>query len=184
LAEAGLVPEAFEQELTKTIPGGPEGLVIRARFDRVLTGNSARVVSDYKTGRHLASRIGSSAMLSGSALQVPIYALIANASVELLGVGRDNEPEVVVFEDFKNREQRDGVLETLRVAATLAVAGRFPIRPDDHCRNCDYRSACRRGHPPTEFREDHAEDVRDARDCWAKSVKTPSLAAVRGESRR
>ena len=158
------------------------GLAVRARFDRVLTGGSVKVVSDYKTGRNLAARIGVSAMLSGRELQVPIYALMANASVELLGVGRANEPEVVTFDGFKKPEHRDGVLETLRVAAALAAAGRFPIRPAEHCRTCDFRPACRKGHPPTEFRESLAEEDRDARDCWSKSTKAPTLAAVRAGS--
>lgn len=182
LAESGLTPVAFEQTMTAPIPGGPPGLPVTARFDRVLELASARVVSDYKTGRRLASRVTASAMLSGKALQVPIYAMIARASVELLGVGRDNEPEVARFDDFKKPEHREGVLETLRVAASLAMAGRFPIRPDDDCRTCDYRPACRRGHPPTEFREGRAEDVRDARDCWRKSAGSPTLAALRREA--
>jgi hypothetical protein len=120
-------------------------------------------------------------MLSGEALQVPIYALIANAPVELLGVGVDHDPvdDVVLFKDFKSGEQRDGVLETLRVAVALAQSGRFPIHPGDHCDWCDFRSACRRGHPPTEDRELHAADIRDARDCWSKSAKAPTMAAVR-----
>ena len=182
LAAAGFVPVAFERTVTKSIPGGPAGVAIDARFDRVLESGDTTVVSDYKTGRKLASRIASTAMLSGKALQVPIYAMIAGAAVELLGVGRDNEPEYVVFKEFKKPGYREGVLETLRVAFALAQAGRFPIRPDDHCKTCDFRSACRTGHPPTEFRNDRAVDIRDARDCWSKSGKAPTLAAVRGGS--
>lgn len=182
LATAGLVPVAFEQQVTKSIPGGPANVAIDARFDRVLESGDTTVVSDYKTGRNLASRMASSEMLSGKALQVPIYAMIAGAAVELLGVGRDNEPEVEIFKEFKKPEYREGVVETLRVAAALAQAGRFPIRPGEHCERCDFRSACRKGHPPTEFRNDRAGDIRDARDCWSKSGKAPTLAAVRGGS--
>jgi hypothetical protein len=108
--------------------------------------------------------------------------MVANAAVELLGVGCDNEPEYELFTGFKKPEHQEGVLETLRVAAALAHAGRFPIRPGDHCNNCDFRPACRKGHPPTEFRNDRAADVRDARDCWSKSGKAPTLAAVRAET--
>jgi hypothetical protein len=121
-------------------------------------------------------------MLSGAALQVPIYALISGSPVELLGVGPRHEAEFARFDRFKAGAERDGVLETLRVVASLAGLGRFPIHPGDHCGWCDYRSACRHGHPPTISREQHAEDVRDVRDCWSKTAKAPSIAAVRGET--
>ena len=190
MAQAGLVPEALEQDVERAIAGGPPGVVVRARFDRVLRGPENGVVGDYKTGRNLAERVKPGAMLSGSALQVPIYALISGLPVELLGVGpghdhgEDSEADADVarFDRFKSAEERDGVLETLRVAASLAAAGRFPIHRGGHCDWCDYRSACRRGHPPTEFREERSADVRDARDCWRKTAKLPTLAAVRGEA--
>jgi RecB family exonuclease len=181
LEDEGLVPETLEHDDTGTIPGGPPGLSIRARFDRVSRGASSAVVADYKTGGDLAARVKPAAMLSGAALQVPIYALLSGSPVELLGVGPGHDPgsDVARFDGFKSDDQRLGVLETLRVLTGLAEAGRFPIRPGDHCAWCDYRSACRHGHPPTVFRESHARDVADARDCWSKTAKAPSLAAVR-----
>jgi RecB family exonuclease len=184
LANDELVPEALELENQGPIPGGPERLIVSARFDRVLRGADGRIVSDYKTGRNLKDRVHVGAMLSGRELQVPIYALTSGLPVELLGVGADPDIDVVRFESFKSDEQRIGFLETLRAVAALTDAGRFPIRPGSHCDGCDYRSACRRGHPPTEYREGHAADVRDARDCWSKTGKLPSLAAVRVEMER
>jgi RecB family exonuclease len=183
IAGLGLVPESLEHGVSKAIPGGPPGLVIRARFDRVLRGESSAVVSDYKTGGELSARVTPGAMLSGGALQVPIYALLSGAPVELLGVGPKHDPDTdfVQFDGFKSDEQREGVLETLRVLAALADSGRFPIHPGDHCAWCDYRSACRHGHPPTLFREGHTADVKDARACWSKTAKAPSIAAVRRE---
>jgi hypothetical protein len=183
MATEGLVPETFEHDVARSIQGGPPGLVVRARFDRVLRGDAAAVVSDYKTGGDLAARVKPGAMLSGSALQVPIYALLSGSAVELLGVGRNHDPEVDVarFDGFKSDEQRDGVVETLRVMVALAEAGRFPLHPGDHCAWCDYRSACRHGHPPTTFREGQAPDIRDALDCWSKTAKTPTIAAIRSE---
>ena len=184
LAGLGLVPEWLEHGVSKTIPGGPRGLVIRARFDRVLRGESSAVVSDYKTGGDVSARVKPGAMLSGGALQVPIYALLSGSPVELLGVGLKHDPDAdfVRFDGFKSVEQREGVLETLRVLAALADAGRFPIHPGDHCDWCDFRSACRHGHPPTTFREGHAVDVKDARDCWSKTARAPSLDAIRREN--
>jgi len=179
----GLVPESLEHGASAALQGGPRGLVIRARFDRVLRGDAFAVVSDYKTGGELSARVKPGAMLSGGALQVPIYALLSGSSVELLGVGPKHDPDTdfVRFDGFKSDDQREGFLETLRVLIALADAGRFPIHPDDHCDWCDYRSACRHGHPPTLFREGHAADVKDARDCWSKTAKAPTLAAVRRE---
>jgi RecB family exonuclease len=184
MVKEGLVPEALEHKIERALPGGPPALIVRARFDRLLAGPSGAVVSDYKTGGDLTARVKSSAMLSGGALQVPIYALISGLPVELLGIGPQHDPDVDVFrfQDFKSDEERNGVLETLRVVASLADAGRFPLHPGDHCTWCDYRSACRHGHPPTTYREDHAADIRDARDCWGKTGKLPSLAAVREET--
>ena len=179
----GLVPEQFEHEVFRVIPGGPPGVVIRARFDRVLGGPEGSIVSDYKTGGKMKDRVKPGAMLSGSELQAPIYALLSDGPVELLGTGLAHDPstDLVRFDAFKTDEQRRGFLETLHVLVALADSGRFPIRPGRHCDWCDYSGACRRGHPPTEFREDHAEDIKDARDCWTKTDKTPTLAAVRRE---
>jgi RecB family exonuclease len=183
LAGNGLVPESLEERAPSAIPGGPPGLVIGARFDRVLRGDTSAVVSDYKTGGELAARVKPGAMLGGGAMQVPIYALLSGSPVELLGVGPKHDPETDVarFDGFASDDQRKGFLETLRVLIALVDAGRFPIHPDDHCDWCDYRSACRHGHPPTLFREEQASDVQDARDCWSKTVKAPTLAAVRRE---
>lgn len=183
LHTAELAPEALEEKASGTLPGGPAGLVVRARFDRVLRGPDGQVVSDYKTGGDVSARVKPTAMLSGSSLQVPIYALLNGSPVELLGVGRDHDPatDVALFDGFASDEQRRGFLETLVVLADLAGEGRFPIHPGDHCDWCDYRAACRRGHPPTLYREEHAADVKDARDCWRKTAKLPTLGAVRGE---
>jgi len=180
LAEAKLRPASLEHRVDRAIAGGPPGLTVRARFDRVVTSDEATVIGDYKTGGDLASRVQATAMVSGLELQVAIYALITGAPVELLGVGPRHDGEFVRFDDFKSSEVRDGVLETLRVAAGLAGGGTFPIRPGPHCGRCDYASACRRGHPPTEFRESVAPDAADARDCWRKTGRAPSLASVRG----
>ena len=179
MADGGLVPESLEHEVAGAIPGGPERLAVRARFDRVLQSGNGRIVGDYKTGGRLADRVKPGDMLSGAELQVPIYALLSGSPVELLGVGPRHDGEVARFDGFKSGQDREGLVETLRVLVALAASGRFPIRPGEHCGWCDFRSACRHGHPPTLFREGRAADVVDARDCWEKTAKNPTLAAVR-----
>ena len=179
----GLVPEEFEYDVFRVIPGGPPGVVIRARFDRVLGGPDGSIVSDYKTRGKVKEKVKPGAMLSGGELQAPVYALLSGHPVELLGTGPTHNPstDIARFDAFKTDEQRRGFLETLHVVVALTDLGRFPIHPGRHCEWCDYRGACRRGHPPTEFREDRAQDIKDARDCWAKTDKTPTLAAIRRE---
>jgi len=181
LAAEGLIPASFEFEDEGSIPGAPPGLSVTVRYDRVVARAGGRVVSDYKTGGDLAARVKPAAMLSGEQLQVPVYALIAEAPVELLGAGPKHEAGFARFDDFASPAERDGVLETIRVALGLAVAGTFPLHADAHCAWCDFRPACRNTHPPTAFREAQADDARDARDCWDKSAKLPLLAAVRAE---
>src|SRR5262249_7198477 len=88
------------------------------------------------------------------------------------------DPRFVRFGGFKTPEQRDGTLETIEVLAHLVAEGRFPLRVDDRCAYCDYRTACRRHHPPTEHRERVSPDAEDARRCWEKKAETPLLAQV------
>ena len=182
MSAAGLVPESLEREVVGALPGGPAGLAVHARFDRVLHGGDGRIVGDYKTGGKLDGWVKPTKMLTGGSLQVPIYALLSDSPVELLGVGPRHDAEAVRFPGFKSDQERDGILETLNVAASLATTGRFPMHPEDHCGWCEYRSACRHSHPPTLFREAHAQDARDARDCWSKTGKTPTIAAVRRDA--
>jgi ATP-dependent helicase/nuclease subunit B len=190
LEDRGLVPVAFESQVEKPVPGGPAELIVKARYDRISVGAGGSVIGDYKTGGSLGARIAPSAMLSGEKLQVPLYALLEEAAVELLGVGPRHVPEPGAapdprferFDGFKNEAQRGGVIETLHVLARLPVDGRFPLRAGQHCRYCDYADACRRHHPPTEHRESSASDTRDVRDCWDKQNGAPRIADVRAAS--
>jgi hypothetical protein len=191
MEDGEIVPIAFEHKVDMPIPDGPEGLIVHARFDRIVQGDEGAVVGDYKTRGNLDERIAPAAVLSGAQLQVPLYALLQGAPVELLGVGpkhvpgpgEDPDPRFVRFDGFKNADHRAGMLETLRVLAQLAADGRFPLRSGPHCGHCDYAAACRKNHPPTEHREQTAPDVADARDCWQKKDKLPTLAAVRAGRR-
>ena len=183
-----LVPAAFEHEVLRPLPGGPDAIVVTARYDRIAEGENRRVIGEYKTGGSLADRIAPADMLSGARLQVPLYALLEGTAVDLLGVGARHAPPPDAPDDSRfvrfdglTGVQDAGMRETLGVLARLPVDGRFPLRPGRHCRYCEYASACRRSHPPTEHREALAPDVRDVRDCWEKSATVPTLSAVRAE---
>ncbi|HEX4823967.1 MAG TPA: PD-(D/E)XK nuclease family protein [Candidatus Polarisedimenticolaceae bacterium] len=187
LEAESLVPVEFEVKEERTIPGGPPGLVVKARYDRIVEGAGGRVIGDYKTGSSkLDKRLAPAAIVSGAELQVPLYALLEGVPVELLGVGprlvpdgtEKTDPRFVRFPGFDGADQRDGVIETIGVLAHLAAEGTFPIRVGDDCAFCDYRTACRRHHPPTEHRESVSPDVQDAVRCWEKKKETPLLAQV------
>jgi RecB family exonuclease len=184
----GWLPEEIEHERSATLSAtGGELPLFTARLDRVLAGPDGRLIGDYKTGG-FADRLKQGAMLNATQLQVALYQILFDAPVELLGVaphhaddtaGALDDSRFRRFDGFKTATLCDGFVETVRVLAAGSAAGAFPIRPSRRCRTCEYRVACRKGHPPTEFREEHAADARDLRDVWAKSTKKPTLAAVR-----
>ena len=184
MADDGARSRALEHDVVGGDLRRPAGLAVRARFDRVLRGGDG--LDRLATTRRAASskaacKLG--AMLSGGELQVPIYALHLGLAGRAAGASaHDHDADVVRFDGFKSTEERDGVLETLRVAAALADAGRFPIHPGSTADWCDYRSACRRGHPPTRFREGRAARRRGrARLLEQDRRRLPTLAAVRRE---
>jgi len=179
----GLVPIAFERDREGVIdlPGGRR-LELHARFDRIAEGSDRRVVGDYKTGSSLKTRVDIGEMVKGNKLQVPLYALLGEAEVELLGVGEHGSSDAgedarfARFPGFPTPEAREGFLETVGVLLALDEAGAYPMRPERHCRWCAYRSACRRTHAPTRFREDGASDATGERRIRSKTVGKPRFA--------
>ena len=190
LRRIGARPVEFERTLSESIalPSGRE-LSVKAKLDRIAEGPGVRRVGDYKTGRgSLKSRVDAKAMLAGLEMQVPLYAMLADAEVELLRVGPvvaagANETERVTepFRDFKTSAHRGGFLETIEVLLAMAERGVYPFRSERHCTWCAYRPACRKGHPPSEARQEAATDSSDARACWRKTTTQPLLADVRAE---
>jgi RecB family exonuclease len=162
--------------------GGPELPPLAARLDRIVEGPAGRTVGDYKIGR-VDNKVAPRAMLKGNSLQVAVYSLLEEAPVDLLGVSPDHEERFARFPGFGTPALRDGIVETIRVVAALDEAGVFPMNPGRHCAWCAFRSACRRLHPPSLFRGDHADDARDFHDLDDKSTKNPMLALVRGARR-
>ena len=175
LDAAGERPVAFEAE-QRSAERLPDLPAMTARLDRIVEGPQGRVVGDYKIGGKIGSKVSATKMLKGESLQVGVYSLLEDAPVDLLGVGRDHEDRFARFPGFETPALRDGILETIRTVAALDAAGIYPMRADTHCTWCSYRSACRRSHPPSLFRGDHAADARDFRDLAGKSVKKPELS--------
>lgn len=188
LLEAPAVPEGFEVAREATIPLG-EGmeLPLRGRFDRVFRTPRGLEIGDYKTAGNLRRPVSATEMLRGLQLQVPLYHLMSDGRVALLGVGPDFEDEpdrsTSRFEGFETAAMADGFRETLRVLDRLRRGGVFPLRQDDRrCGWCDFRRACRRNHPPTRHREEVAADAADLRDLQGKSTRGERyrIADVRG----
>jgi hypothetical protein len=152
----------------------PELPRLTARLDRIVEGPAGRRVGDYKIGGKVENKVDPTKMLKGDNLQVAVYALLEDAPVDLLGVGREHEQRFARFPGF-DAKLRGGVVETIRTVAQLDEQGTFPMRIGMHCAWCSFRSACRRGHPPSLFRGDHADDARDFRGLRGKSTRNPML---------
>lgn len=154
-------------------------LVARGQFDRAVETDAGRVVADYKTSGDLQARLDVEKMLTGERLQVPLYHLLAGrATVALLGVGPAFDADgsrPAPFAGFPDDDQDAGFRETLRILADLPRDGVFPIREGRHCSWCEYRPACRKGHPPTASREDLAPDGAAYRAVSRKKRSKPRL---------
>jgi hypothetical protein len=90
--------------------------------------------------------------------------------------------EVPPFAGFATPAQEQGFHQTLDILGGLLAAGRFPLRPDDHCAWCDFRLACRRSHPPTLEREADAADSADYRRVQDKTQRAPLLVNATGQA--
>jgi ATP-dependent helicase/nuclease subunit B len=177
-------------------------LAVRGRFDR--TGrdrDGAIVVSDYKTSGALERHVSQTEMLKGSRLQMGLYALMADPDpaspggpganpgrpevrAEVLGVGpryADDDPEGggparARLDPAEFASIRDGLLETLRVLASLAERGLFPLNEKSRfCPYCPFARACRRTHRPTLDRLAANPDLREYFMTLAKNSRSPRL---------
>lgn len=192
LAEAGVEGAEFETDCAHEI-ALPDGgrLRVHGRFDRLLRTGAGPAIGEYKTAGDIARRGDVTPMLRGTTLQAPLYHLLSGgASVEVLGVGPDHDPEegagdkerVARFEGFDSGALREGFLESLEVLDSFPRRGAYPLLDDVLCRWCAYTSACRKDHTPTRTR--HEREDADLRDLRRKTKsKSPTLALVRGGGR-
>jgi hypothetical protein len=162
-------------------------VTVRGRLDRRFVDTDRQRIGDYKTGQ-VDALCNPTQMLKGRSLQVPLYALAAGeppATIEILALDpllADDAREVREFSVFKSVGLSNGFGETLDVLVDLRERGIFPLRSGEHCRYCAYTLACRRGHPPTEHREELAADGADYRGLGGKSTKKPLLVNLQGDS--
>jgi ATP-dependent helicase/nuclease subunit B len=174
-----LKPLGFEESCSRRLDLGDDvGLRLSARFDRRLEGPDGVTVGDYKISKNVARRVDPTAMLKGTTLQAPLYRLLAgeDATVEMIGIhpelGEDDAR--VSFSGFEKEAQEASFRDTLRVLLQLRNGGNFPFNDDRHCQWCPYKSACRRGHPPSVARERQSTDAAGYRGLGGKSTRRPN----------
>jgi superfamily I DNA/RNA helicase/RecB family exonuclease len=185
LSREGLRVLGVEVEASRELAiGGGLTLRLRGRFDRVLEGPGALVLSDYKTTRkveRIDELVDEGRMLRAEDLQVPLYQWLEArvASVEVLGVGPSFAGDTVSraeFRGFTKPQRREGFLETISVLLDLARQGRFPLRDRAKaCEFCPYERACRHRHAPTRVRQARDADGRTCAALWAKAKTRPLL---------
>jgi len=116
--------------------------------------------------------------LRGKRLQLPLYVLLAeqhapgvrksavspriHGAFYLLGPRWVTGPLVVERfpEEAWEEPNRARLQATLGVLLRGIRAGRFFIFPDDHCKNCDVRAACRKSHRPSLWRAENDPAVK------------------------
>jgi RecB family exonuclease len=203
-SERGRVLCEASVEAALPVPGREGALNLGGRFDRVcVRGDGHVVVTDYKTGGSLEEFVAPREFLRGRRMQMPLYALMAGAgrlrasgepvaaerasiAVEVLGVGARFEPEPqearAVLEPKSLDAMKDGFLETLAVLLRLDDAGLYPLNETPSCQFCDFRAACRRGHPATVERLGNNAALRDYALVRRKSSRARLLAQVTGDA--
>ncbi len=130
------------------LPDGQQ-LHFRGYIDRVdVAPNGDRRVVDYKTGRKLPDP---AKIAQGEALQLPVYALAAEAA---LGPGTTAAAryEPVGPNTAKNAKgldvaglagARDALIRVALLVGEHVRSGRFPFQPSDgNCRFCDFTGIC------------------------------------------
>jgi len=176
-----------EQQMEAEIPPGGAGppIALSGRIDRLdLEAADTLVVVDYKSGGHPEKILNATQALKGNRLQMHLYGRMARAqaaarppaggdvvlrivpvgpsarrtaagnakALQWPAEGADPSPEL--------ESALDGTIGTL---ARLAAQGLFPMLEEAEgwpCDICDFRSACRIGHPPAEARVAAAEEFQ------------------------
>src|SRR5690606_31979767 len=139
-------------------------LLLKGKVDRIddLSAGGTRIV-DYKTGSNPGAAVNGSEMLKGERLQLLLYAMVLESSgqpaaeqLEIRALQRRRGSAVPQLRheldkagEFLRGRLAAGVRETLVILGRLLARGAFAPRQGRHCGYCDFRSACRRYHPPS-----------------------------------
>jgi ATP-dependent helicase/nuclease subunit B len=174
----GFVPARFEQAVVGEVEVGGIRLHAAGFIDRLdLRPDGAFRVIDYKRSRS-KGKYGSrmeTGVRKGRYYQPPLYFLLAERL--LLGEGRKvdragSRSGYLFLRDLA--EGRDGGMwlegglggVEAEFAGHLGRAiesidkGEFVVRPGDHCKYCDFRTACRKQHTPTRMRAERFHERR------------------------
>jgi len=182
-----LLRELEQPRSARIVLDSGEALAVHGRFDRRSEKGDRSIVADYKTSGKLDDRCNATGMLKGREIQVPVYRLLAGAGrVDLLGVSPSysSDDSVRSFAGFADDRAERGFHETLEVLLELSRQGRYPLHDSPDCKRCAYSEACRRNHPPTLERENHAEDTRRFRSLQRKNAsKFPLLSDLEAKDR-
>jgi ATP-dependent helicase/nuclease subunit B len=88
----------------------------------------------------------------------------------------------LAIEKFPEEGWEDPYKERLQATLSFLLKGiregRFFIFPDDHCKNCEVRAACRRNHRPSLWRAGNDSAVRYHGEL--NEQKAPALQGRRG----
>jgi ATP-dependent helicase/nuclease subunit B len=175
-------PVAFEIEasgsLPFTMPHESAPLKIHGRVDRIdrhRDSGAIRVVDyKYKTGSAIKSADNNlrQSAARGYRLQPPLYACLdlpeygTARDVEFLFVAPGWSPPITrrFFEacDWSSEFGRT-VRRTLTGLMDGIHGGRFFILPDEYCKTCEYRVACRREHQATWWRSHRSAEAKTLR---------------------
>lgn len=185
LKEDDVTPLEFELDGNcKVELGTHEPLLFRGRLDRldVNEGTGKFIVSDYKSGRMMLTSDLQKLALKCEGLQAPLYFLMAEEFLKARQKVDRAASEVrflfvreLAETGFKSGKQFFGSFwdkEGSKFAERLAVLtgairkGFFPPSPSpDVARRCDgacaFRTACRRGHPPSRYRVENSVEIQE-----------------------
>ncbi len=177
----GFVPSRFEEGLEADVQAGPVKVRVSGFIDRLdLRPDGAFRVIDYKRSR--SQRYDSSietGVRAGRYLQPPLYFLLAEKALKGEGVKvatAASKSGYVFLRDVadggKGELWMEGGLgaagaefaDKLGKSLVAIARGEFVIRPGDHCKHCDFRTACRKQHTPTRLRAERFHESADEGD--------------------
>jgi len=165
-------PRDFEVELRGEIPlevGGRRTVAFRGFADRldVGPGGAFRVV-DYKRSRsRYRWKMETGVFEKGKYLQPPLYFLLAERLLGKADLPRSKFVYYFVEEALEGGDvameldgaawaRRSDFEARLKALLERIPRGEFPIRPDDHCRYCEFHTMCRKTHLPSRWRAEQS----------------------------